>query len=361
MRKHYFASKAGMVLPLLVLCVCAFGFVFAPNDPELVDLTKKFLAPCPEFPLGADNLGRCVLSRLLYGGRTTLGIVLVGSVTVSVFGTLIGLLMGSGKNGKNLILEGVLNAVILTLFAIAKELEKSGNISPMVEADLAVGLPPEHYALRQRFADYFKRGRVNFVFNGAPICLMIRHVFVYPQAYAAVVPQAGRLKEIPRTFIIDIGGYTTDVMLLRNAAPDLQFCRSLEMGVIPMSNDIISRVSAMYDIKIEDDHIADIIQGRPTILPQEVREVVFMKVRSYACDILDKLRELQVDLRANPAIFIGGGSILFRSFVEESPLVAHADFVTDPKANAIGYGMLATAQLRRMTPQNHGGEFFAQG
>ena len=128
-----------------------------------------------------------------------------------------------------------------------------------------------------------------------------------------------------------------------------------------LSNDIISRVSAMYDIKIEDDHIADIIQGRPTILPQEVREVVFMKVRSYACDILDKLRELQVDLRANPAIFIGGGSILFRSFVEESPLVAHADFVTDPKANAIGYGMLATAQLRWMTPQNHGGEFFAQG
>ena len=162
---------------------------------------------------------------------------------------------------------------ILTLFAIAKELEKSGNISPMVEADLAVGLPPEHYALRQRFADYFKRGRVNFVFNGAPICLMIRHVFVYPQAYAAVVPQAGRLKEIPRTFIIDIGGYTTDVMLLRNASPDLQFCRSLEMGVIPMSNDIISRVSAMYDIKIEDDHIADIIQGRPTILPQEVHWV----------------------------------------------------------------------------------------
>ena len=177
----------------------------------------------------------------------------------------------------------------------------------------------------------------------------------------AVVPQAGRLKDIPRTFIIDIGGYTTDVMLLRNAAPDLQFCRSLEMGVIPMSNDIISRVSAMYDIKIEDDHIADIIQGRPTILPQEVREVVFAKVRSYAYDILDKLRELQVDLRANPAIFIGGGSILFRSFVEESPLVAHADFVTDPKANAIGYGMLATAQLRRMAPQNHGGELFAQG
>ena len=250
---------------------------------------------------------------------------------------------------------------ILTLFAIAKELEKSGNTSPMVEADLAVGLPPEHYALRQRFADYFKRGRVNFVYNGAPICLLIRHVFVYPQAYAAVVPQAGRLKEIPRTFIIDIGGYTTDVMLLRNAAPDLQFCRSLEMGVIPMSNDIIGRVSAMYDIKIEDDHIADVIQGRATILPQEVRKMIFTTVRSYAYGILDKLRELQVDLRANPAIFIGGGSILFHTFIEESPLVAQADFVPDPKANAIGYGLLATAQLRRMTPQTYGGESIAEG
>ena len=111
MRKYPFLSKMGLILPLLVLCVCAFGFLLAPNDPDLVDLTKKFLSPCSEFPLGTDNLGRCVLSRLLYGGRTTLGIVLVGSVTVSVLGTLVGLLMGGGKNGKNLILEGVLNAV----------------------------------------------------------------------------------------------------------------------------------------------------------------------------------------------------------------------------------------------------------
>ena len=84
-------------------------------------------------------------------------------------------------------------------------------------------------------------------------------------------------------------------------------------------------------------------------------------MRSYAYGILDKLRELQVDLRANPAIFIGGGSVLFRSFIEESPLVAKADFVQDPKANAIGFGMLATAHLRKLTPQNNGGEFFAHG
>ena len=47
--------------------------------------------------------------------------------------------------------------------------------------------------------------------------------------------------------------------------------------------------------------------------------------------------------------------------IEESPLVAQADFVPDPKANAIGYGLLATAQLRRMTPQAYGGELIAEG
>jgi len=249
---------------------------------------------------------------------------------------------------------------ILTLFAIAKELQRTNGFSSMVEVDLAVGLPPEHYELRQKFAAYFQRGSVKFNFNEGPVNLLIRQVLVYPQAYAAVTPKVAALKETPRVFIIDIGGFTTDVLLLREARPDMQFCRSLEMGAIPMTNEIIGRVSALHDIKIEDDHISDIIQGRPTILPEDVRNTILDSMRSYANGILDKLRELQVDLKATPAIFIGGGSILFKSFFEESPLVAKADFVSDPKANAIGYGMLAAAHLRRLFPQN-GVDGFAQG
>jgi plasmid segregation protein ParM len=63
--------------------------------------------------------------------------------------------------------------------------------------------------------------------------------------------------------------------------------------------------------------------------------------------ILDKLRELGVDLRSNPAIFIGGGAALFRQYLESSPMVVQADFVPDPRANAIGYGLLAAGQLRK--------------
>ena len=74
---------------------------------------------------------------------------------------------------------------ILTLFAIAMELRKMGQLQPMLSVELAVGLPPEHYGtLRDKFANYFKRGSIQFVFNDTPICLMVQQVFVYPQAYA---------------------------------------------------------------------------------------------------------------------------------------------------------------------------------
>ena len=157
-------------------------------------------------------------------------------------------------------------------------------------------------------------------------------------------------------FIVDIGGYTTDVLLLRSAKPDLQFCRSLEMGVITMNNDVIGKVSSLHDMRMEDEHIAAIIQGQPTMLPQDVAETIKKSAQRHANYILDKLRELQVDLRANPAIFIGGGAVLFKEYIENSHLVVKADFVTDQKANAIGYGMLATAQLKKMSLSS-GGSF----
>ena len=238
---------------------------------------------------------------------------------------------------------------VLTMFAIARELEAAGKLGSQEEIDLAVGLPPEHYGLlRERFAKYFKRGTVSFAYKDKPLSLNIRRVLVYPQAYAAVIPQSGELLRTLRVFVIDIGGITTDVLLLRNGKPDLQFCRSLETGVITMNNEIIGKVSAEQDMRIEDEHISAVLIGRETILTEDVKRSIFTAAEAHAHSILDRLRELQVDLRTNPAIFIGGGSILFRSLLEHSPMVAHADFITDTRANAIGYELLGSRQLRDM-------------
>ena len=236
---------------------------------------------------------------------------------------------------------------ILSLFAIARELIHAGRNGGVERVHLAVGLPPEHYGiLKDKFLHYFKRPEsIRFTYNDKFFTIMIGNVYVYPQAFAAVTTQMGQLKHHLRVFLVDIGGYTTDVLLLNSGKPDMQFCRSLEMGVITMNNDIIRRVGALHDMRIEDEHISAVLEGKETILPEAVKKTIREAAGKHAKDILDKLRELQVDLRSNPAVFIGGGSILYREYLENSSMVASATFVSDPKANAVGYLTLAEAQM----------------
>jgi len=241
---------------------------------------------------------------------------------------------------------------ILTLFAVAKELAHMGIDSSLEQIDLAVGLPPEHYStLKEKFKTYFMRGKVNFVYNDRPISLIIRHVFVFPQAFAAVASRAQDMLDMPRAFIVDIGGYTTDVLLMREGVPDLQYCRSLEDGVITMYNPIIGQVNAKHDMLIDDGHINAVLQNKRTSLPDDVQNSIREAVKLHSNEIINQLRELRVDLRANPAVFIGGGALLFRKHLEESPLVMQAEFEEDPKANAIGYKLLGARQLKKLTDQ----------
>lgn len=67
-------AVVGLILIVLVVFAALAAPVLAPNSPELVDTTKKYMAPCAEYPLGTDQLGRCELSRLIYGARYSLGI-----------------------------------------------------------------------------------------------------------------------------------------------------------------------------------------------------------------------------------------------------------------------------------------------
>jgi len=237
---------------------------------------------------------------------------------------------------------------VLTLFAIAKELTKAKKLRAINEIDLAVGLPPEHMGdLRESFKQYFqKKNQVNFAYNGSPITIVIRNVFVYVQGFAAMAPRIEQLAQVKRIYVVDIGGMTTDVLLLSNGRPDKYF--SLEIGIITLQNTLIGRVTARHDMTIEADHIEMVLQGQETILPAEVRETIAQAAQQHADVILEKLRELKVDLRANKAIFIGGGSILLREYLETSPMVTKPEFILEPNANAVGYQMLAEAQLRRV-------------
>ena len=103
---------------------------------------------------------------------------------------------------------------VLTLFAIAKELENNGGYQPVERVQLAVGLPPEHYGvLKERFARYFKRNSViRFVYRDRPYSILIDRVMVFPQAYATAVFQSNQVIHTLRIFVMDISGYMAFLM-----------------------------------------------------------------------------------------------------------------------------------------------------
>ena len=237
---------------------------------------------------------------------------------------------------------------ILTLFAIAKELEYRGEMQTQNTISLAVGLPLEHFGRqRESFRRYFLReDTIRFVYKDTALCITIEDVSVFTQAHAAVAPIFNEIRQLSTAFIIDIGGMTTDVLLLRNGRPDIKYCRSLEIGIITMNNNLIGKINAQHDMMIDDAHILSVLQGKESILPGDVRDTIHNAAKQHAQGTLDKLRELNIDLKVNPSIFIGGESILLRPYIEQSDKVAAPRFMDDVKANAIGYNLLMEAKRR---------------
>ena len=87
-------SVIGMVVIIIFILIAIFADQLAPYDYAAQDLTSMYLSPCAEHPLGTDNLGRDMLSRIIYGTRISL-LIGFSSVGISLLiGTLLGCLAG---------------------------------------------------------------------------------------------------------------------------------------------------------------------------------------------------------------------------------------------------------------------------
>ena len=93
LRRNRLALVGGLIIVLFVL-VAVFADWLAPYEPNKVTLSQRFLPPSAEHWFGTDNLGRDILSRVIYGARISLwvGILTVGLATL--IGVPAGLLAG---------------------------------------------------------------------------------------------------------------------------------------------------------------------------------------------------------------------------------------------------------------------------
>ena len=95
--KQLINNKTALICLIVITTIVILGILapyIAPYDPNKVRIVRKYAAMSSQHWLGCDHLGRDILSRLLYGIRSTLFLSLLTMIITIVVGSLIGLISG---------------------------------------------------------------------------------------------------------------------------------------------------------------------------------------------------------------------------------------------------------------------------
>ena len=87
-------AMVGMVIAVLLALMAIFAPVIAPYDYQVQNVAQRLQMPSAEHLMGTDNMGRDILSRLIYGGRISLLVSLLAVIVSLVIGGLLGAVSG---------------------------------------------------------------------------------------------------------------------------------------------------------------------------------------------------------------------------------------------------------------------------
>lgn len=134
-------SGFGFVLLLAIVLAVVFGPLIWTVDPNAQNVVDRIAPPSTAHPLGTDNLGRDVLSRIFYGGRTTLLITFTAVVLSGIIGAAVGLIAGYFGGVVDAVLMRI-NDVLLALPFLLLALMISVALGPgIVNTAIALTIP----------------------------------------------------------------------------------------------------------------------------------------------------------------------------------------------------------------------------
>ena len=87
-------GKISMAMLALIVLMAVFAPAFSPHDPNAIDLDTLKEAPGPDHFFGTDQKGRDIFTRILYGGRISMGIALTAAMLSMSIGLVVGLVSG---------------------------------------------------------------------------------------------------------------------------------------------------------------------------------------------------------------------------------------------------------------------------
>jgi len=109
---HNLLATSGAAMIVVLVALALFASWIAPQDPAHIDLPARLMGPSAAHWFGSDELGRDILSRIIYGARISM---LVGTCVVATSLTL-GLILGSIAGYYGGFLDRFLNVVVMNAF-----------------------------------------------------------------------------------------------------------------------------------------------------------------------------------------------------------------------------------------------------
>ena len=175
-------ALVGMLIIIALLVVAAFADVLAPYSPTFGDLKNaRLLAPGAAHWFGTDDLGRDIYSRIVYGSRWTLYVVILVAIIAAPIGLLVGTIAGYAGGWTDTILMRITD-IFLAFPKLVLALAFVAALGPGIQnAIIAIAItswPP--YAriaraetLTVRRSDYISAVKL---MGASPLRIIVRHV-----------------------------------------------------------------------------------------------------------------------------------------------------------------------------------------
>lgn len=146
--------------------------------------------------------------------------------------------------------------------------------------------------------------------------------------------------------IIDIGGFTIDIFTVKGTKVDIQSAKSFNNGIIKLLKAIQQEI-LKKGIEITEEQIEDVLADKsPILLPGDIVGVINQKTEEYTYNLIQSLKESDIEVSINVNIFVGGRATILRKFIDKITNVYYADFV-DVYGNAKGYHILTEQLISR--------------
>lgn len=254
--------------------------------------------------------------------------------------------------------------LVITLFSVAKELmhrieqmetarheefetpDYQSLINKIKEVTIGVGLPVGIYSsqakkLRDCYMDAWKDG-VKFTYNGYNFNFKLADCKVFPQDLLPVTMSKDLElpKEYDEYYIIGMGGGTVDLIPVSNKLPLVEGCISLQKGTTALYQHINADLQRESGDTVKYRAIETILMGKKTIIDEERQTIIKNSAERFTKDLIREMVNNGLKLKDEPCIFIGGGALLLKPYLEQSKEFVACEFIDDVNANAKFYAAL---------------------